>query len=75
MTTYSDEHLEHWGRVYVDRRVQHYGIQFEFFLLRPHHILQLIDCGRLIRLGFVQRSEFARSVRETVRHNLVKASA
>ncbi len=43
MQTYSDEHIEHWGKVYLINRLMDYGIIFELFLRYPQQIMQAME--------------------------------
>lgn len=44
MRTYTDEYLQHWGRVFEERDLYHrYGIRFDAFLIWPAETLAAID--------------------------------
>lgn len=49
-TTHTDEHLQRWSDIYVDRGVRDYGVHLEYFLVDPQPILDAIDSGRMVRL-------------------------
>lgn len=49
-STHTDEHIQQWSDVYVDKRVRDYGVHLEFFLIDPQRILEAIDKGRMLRL-------------------------
>lgn len=46
--TYSDEHIEYWGAIYLGNRLMDYGILFETFLRYPQQIMQAME-GREFR--------------------------
>jgi len=44
MTTYSDEYLEHWGRIFEQRDLYcRFGIRFDTFLIWPEDTLAAVD--------------------------------
>lgn len=36
MATYTDQHIEYWGEIYLCAAVSERGVTFERFLARPH---------------------------------------
>lgn len=49
-STYTDEHIQRWSDVYVEKRVRDYGVHLEFFLINPQPIIDAIENGRMLRL-------------------------
>lgn len=49
-STHTDEHIQRWSDIYVEKGVRDYGVHLEFFLIDPQRILDNIDSGRMLRL-------------------------
>lgn len=43
MKVYSDEHIERWAHVYVQRRVKRFHITLDQFLAQPEQMLARVD--------------------------------
>lgn len=56
MQTYTDEHIEQWGEVYVRECVAVYGISFEQFLYWPEAWMAAVENDRYAPLLAAQRS-------------------
>jgi len=43
MHRHTDEHLNHWADIYVERGIKAHGISLDAFLAYPHQMLARID--------------------------------
>ncbi len=53
--TYTDEHIEYWGKIYEENNIRQHGILFEMFLKFPEHFLSSIKAREFLPLLPEQR--------------------
>ncbi|PCJ88579.1 MAG: hypothetical protein COA54_02350 [Thiotrichaceae bacterium] len=70
--TYTDEHLEYWGNVYLREKLKQYGIVFEMFLRMPQQILDSIKKHQFKPLLSAQRVVAAQIRHEDAMRELQK---
>ena len=69
--TYSDEHIDHWGKVYTDTpAILRHGIHFVTFLVAPQNILDLINGNSLRALPLLPKQRTAQQ-QQASRHAIV----